>query len=489
MLEERVLQGYWWLPEDGAGAVPDEAHRLCGTLTITSGAPTLEVLGDFGREVLKDDGSERELSMLPSAVTRVLGLSTDGKYITLEDCHVTKAPMSFPGIAQTTYRVGMAMVGAWFSAGEPLVFDELSMRTSSLDAWVNVTGFSQEMRFDVPEGKSVAERIHSTDVGFTPPARIDLALSDGSAWIDFVYSMSGIGHGTTEVKMTQRAWLGLRRSGRMNSEDVTYAVGQLRNFLSLAVGTSDPVTSVTVYQDDLVDRGHRVPVTLYWRVPHNIERRSRAVHPVEMLFTLAEVEPGVGSALDAWFQKHGLFEPVINLYFGVLHHPDLFLEVRFLTLAQALETYDFRRRNPNELSGSAHSIRMKAVLAACPEEWRGWLRMRLSSSNYWTLDQRIRAVLTECDAVSRRIVGEDASARDTFVRAFKNSRNYYTHYTPKLEPKAAKGAGLYLLLTQTRAVIEMSLLRELGFEEGTIADILERCGRFREIAHFRSQVG
>ena len=54
------------------------------------------------------------------------------------------------------------------------------------------------------------------------------------------------------------------------------------------------------------------------------------------------------------------------------------------------------------------------------------------------------------------------------------------------EKKAAEGVSLYLLTLQLRAIIEMSLLRELGFPARAIDEILERTKRYAEIEHFRS---
>ena len=103
---------------------------------------------------------------------------------------------------------------------------------------------------------------------------------------------------------------------------------------------------------------------------------------------------------------------VLDLFFGVRHHPGLTLEVTFLSYAQALETYDYRRRRkPGKLS----------------------------------LAERMASVLGQCRSVSKRIVGSDPDAESAFIDDFKNSRNYYTHYNPKREKKAAKGANLYLL--------------------------------------------
>jgi hypothetical protein len=86
--------------------------------------------------------------------------------------------------------------------------------------------------------------------------------------------------------------------------------------------------------------------------------------------------------------------------------------------------------------------------------------------------------------VARRIVGTDAEA---FVTDFKNARNYYTHYNPKLEKKAASGGALLLLTLQLQALLEMSLLRQLGFPCRAVEETLERGRRFSEIEHFRRE--
>jgi hypothetical protein len=90
--------------------------------------------------------------------------------------------------------------------------------------------------------------------------------------------------------------------------------------------------------------------------------------------------------------------------------------------------------------------------------------------------------------VSGRIIGAGATDRDAFIQVFKDSRNYYTHYDPRLEKRAARGVALYLLSIQLQAIIEMSLLRQLGFGCRAISGILERARRYEQIQHFKRLV-
>jgi hypothetical protein len=118
-----------------------------------------------------------------------------------------------------------------------------------------------------------------------------------------------------------------------------------------------------------------------------------------------------------WFAPQGRLEPVFNLFFGTLHHPDLYLEVRFLSYAQAVETYDFRRR---------------------------------AKPGQKTLAERMRDVLDECRTVSGRIVGAEPGDQEEFITDFKNSRNYYTHYTQILRRKPHEAPPCSCSLSSSR---------------------------------------
>lgn len=68
---------------------PDE--KLTGTLTITKGEPTLELVSHFGRRLLNSSETERAYSLDLADQERILGLTTDGKDVTLAHC--SEAPV------------------------------------------------------------------------------------------------------------------------------------------------------------------------------------------------------------------------------------------------------------------------------------------------------------------------------------------------------------------------------------------------------------
>jgi hypothetical protein len=447
VLETREYKGIWWLPDS-------EAEQLAGTLTIAKGEAALEVIGHFGRTLLSETPREKAYSLELADQPRIVGMSTDGKRFTLEGHQAAPHTDHLPGITLATYKRDVTLIGKHFDADEEIAFDEIAIRASDLNDWTRVTGFSGGFEMKKEKNFYVSSKV---EIAFEAPDDIKIALARGeSAFIRFSAKSRGIGIGppSQHVALDQEAAFHLCFRKPATLDDVFRRVMQVRNFLSLAAGRPVAILSVTGFQDGHVREGvdERIPIELLWGIPYNPEPPTRRLHPQEMLFSLPEATPDISTVVRNWLGRQARLNPVFNLFFGVRHHQSIPLEVRFLSYAQAVETYDYRRgRKPGKR----------------------------------TLAERMDAVLSNCRTVSKRVVGAKPEDQVAFVEAFKTTRNYYTHYNPRHEKKAAHGASLYLLFVQLQAIIEMSLLRELGFGCRSIHDILERSRRFEQIQHFK----
>lgn len=444
MLNRREYRGPWWVPDD-------ETTQLSGTLTIEEGEAVLEVLGDFGNRLISQTTRGRHYSMDLASQPRIVGAATDGSRVTLEELREAGQHGQLFGPRTARYRARVALVGKQLAAEEEAVFDEIAIRASDLNAWTQISGFTTSL-----ETEALDDDGHQAFVGskvrYEAPDDIRIPLGRGEEiFIRFTCQSKGLGGRSDRIEMRQDAELHWCFARPLGLRGVFERVGQIRNFLSLAVGRPVSVTSVVGFQSSYTqgETDFPRPIEIYWEIPHNPEPPEDRRHPREMLFTLAEADPDPSTLIKRWINRQDRLEPVFNLYFGTLYHPSLYLEVRFLAFAQALETYDIRRRRDRR-------------------------RRNLAT--------RSRDVLAQCVKVSKRIVGDDI---DAFIVDFKNARNYYTHYDPDLEDKAARGSALYLLTLRLQAVLEMSLLRQLGFSCRAVEEILERGRRFAQIEHFR----
>jgi hypothetical protein len=297
VIETHQYSGLWWLPAD-------ESKKLSGTLTLTRGEGKLDVLHSFGHEVLATSEDETIYSPFPASVPRILGMTTTGKEITLEACDCIDSAMHFPGIPTTTYRPQVTLLGGWFTDREDVLFDEIAVRTTELDTWASVSGFSQKI-----SGEEQPETgrffITAVDIHFDPPDSISIPLDDGmEAKIDFTNRHAGMSPVMTEISLSQAASLYLRYANPQSIDGAIESVIRIRNFLSLAVGRPVTVLSVTGFKDDFPrsdDSLSHQPVEIVWPIPHNPDPPQRSLHPVEMLFTLPEARPSISDVMRAWF--------------------------------------------------------------------------------------------------------------------------------------------------------------------------------------------
>jgi hypothetical protein len=226
--------------------------------------------------------------------------------------------------------------------------------------------------------------------------------------------------------------------------------------------------------------GDPIPLKVLYALARNPEPPLRRA-PREPLFRLPQVRNRLAQVLSEWLSHQDLYGPVFDLYFGTLYNPTSYREQRFLAHAQAIETYDrLKRPRAKEREPAEHQTLVKEIVEAVPAKTRPWLKEKLAWSNDLTLSRRIEYVLDGCPAITARIVGSEG--RTAFVKAVRNTRNYYTHYDPGLKAKAAtEGRDMHRLTVQLRAVLETIFLRDIGFTCEEIEASLDRARRFEEI--------
>lgn len=151
LLATHEFLGEWWLDRH-------EDQKLSGTLTIESGSAELTLIGAF-------DNQPRDRRTLYN----VLGLTTGGHGFTLVDCRAPAMTRSSPGLATTTHRPRYALRGrAWFTEGEEITFDEISFRTSDLEAWAEVRSLAFELKPEPIPGTGLVKS-GGIDVSYTTP--------------------------------------------------------------------------------------------------------------------------------------------------------------------------------------------------------------------------------------------------------------------------------------------------------------------------------
>lgn len=460
MIKEFDYKGIWFLPEK-------LERQVCGTLKFTpdEGA-ILDLIGSF-----KDITGINK--MIDAKI--ILGIASNGTKITLYDCFETNSNFSSTGFQTSSFHASIVFVGAHFQKTGDIHFKSLSIHYSHLDEWVNISGF------DIKQ--SLAE--NEVVIKYKLPQPFHANISD-----DLKISLNVNATGPSwslvqkEATIKQKTKIKIEPSKDMLFEDYRKIINQIQNFLSL--GVTEPVYpfniegTTEINKEIINDRVHNPPVEIFFKPPE-IFKLSKILPPIYMLFTFKDISGRFESFLKNWLEKAELLEPVYNLYFGTLYNSHMYLEHKFLSLAQAIESYHQRIYEGKYLSDAQYKEVYNTLVNAIPNEAESNLKDRLKKylqyGNEFSLRTRLKKIFNKHQEILDLFINKDHA--DAFINDIVNIRNYLTHYNKDSKEQDICGEVLYHLTCKLEILLEICLLMELGFSQNEIKSLFSRNRKYQ----------
>lgn len=464
MKDELEIKGYWWLPK-----TPDK--KVFGELTYVPG----ETLKLKLQGTLKDSDSRGEPGHRDFINPRIVyGVSQGSKKITLYDCMQDGLSSTNGAIHLTSFTALAAFVGFHFSSDEGIKFKGISIQYLNLDEWANQHPFHSEKNHGDDEISEI--------IKYRPPSTTTAKLEGFEIQIVYWGPKSNLGRNRVELSYETR--VNVVAEEEKSFEDFLDYLRRVQNFLGLIMGFPTYPLEMTGMTDanKETDIDVHLPIEIYYPVawwPGNLDEQFFA----RMMFTLPLIGKDFETYFREWMAKYDLFEPVINLYFSVLYDVHGYLQVEFLSLAQAIETYHRRRfggsyQPKDEYLGGLYEVFVDSIPAAIPGDYRdsivGKLRYLYEYSLRRRLKEVIRSIKGELDfdfIQSREVMG-------IFVSKVVDTRNYLTHHTKDLEKGAVITADEFLMLiTKLQIVLEVCFLKEIGFDTAQIRERITKSRR------------
>ncbi|MHB1309070.1 MAG: ApeA N-terminal domain 1-containing protein [Limisphaerales bacterium] len=444
-----TLSGFFWVT-----ASPSE--KLPGVLSISAGGGVeLELVGNFDKNIAEAINS-REVKL-----SRIHGLVESRGAVTLDDCFYINRRISLGGISKSKICVNLLISGAWFGEHEEVAFDSISFSVDGLDQWVNTSGFKVSASL---EDKNVTVSYHA-------PKEERYSINDEMT-LSLGYTLSIPGPPfLTEARVTQSAFLTLKTKEKQPFRTLVSAAYKIVNFLSFCIDKTVTISEITARSDDVVQRlpdSETFPAEMkvvYKSLPFDEKVPDIKWH--SMLLRLPEIRARFSSFISAWFRVYETVEPSIELYFSSRTGAHRFINGRFLAMSQCLETFHRRTTKEVMMDPARYDVLVEALLDSCPKQNQEWLRGRLSHGNEVSLRRRLRKIMGPFE----NELGGKAATEDV-IDLIVNTRNYFTHYSPVLEAKAAVREDLWSLCMKMEAVFQLHLMKQLGLADSEVSQIL-----------------
>ena len=321
MENEISLKGDWWLPNTPDCKVRGEAIYVPGEGT------TLVLEGHLVEEEKQKFGSSRFIN--PELI---LGFSTSGKEVTLRNCLQKGVRQDFVGdIHETTFYTTMMIVGCHFPTEELVKFRGFAVQYANLNYWINKKGISTDVR----DGEFLAK--------YQRPEDTKLKVGD----LTLTFSLgNSISSDMESVHIVEKAFVRTWSDEELTADEHFQFLRRVQDFLTFAMLKPTLPLKIEGFTDLKIEslpnsKDFHVPVEIYYPVAARVTKPPK-IHPSDMLFDLSLVETRIEDLMQRWVGRSEILQPVYDLYFSTIYNPNVYSDFKFLTLAQAVETYHRR---------------------------------------------------------------------------------------------------------------------------------------------------
>ncbi len=448
-MEEFETPGIWWAPgtrpEDGTAGIlrfkPGEGLRL-------------KLFGTLRPKSLRTFGGAPSSRQEP----RILGISESGKRMTLVDSFVAGGGMSIPGYEHEEYHAQVLYRGAHLLGEAEPRFSGMEVNLTHLTDWVGESGFRGERTF-TPRG---ALTQYNVTYEFPPDVTAQTPVGE----VSITHTLHQGGDHRSEVRLGQRAWFRVDPATPVTFEDALLRfVSPLEMLVALGTGKPSRIMEFNVYLDvprpDGEGAEDRPPSAVEVVFEEPGPRSAERVRPPEMLFTLEAVRDRFQDAIGRWLMFVEAYRWIANVFFTSYYETNSFVDQRFLNLSRSVEAYHRQRFGRADLPAEDHEARVRAIIAAAPEEHREWLGERLEHSDEMTFRRRVRGLVREHNSVMAPLIGEGSDAREAFVGRVFDARNRLTHLSEgSAMPEPPR--GLFEFNEALGMLLQAAFVSELG---------------------------
>lgn len=330
--------------------------------------------------------------------------------------------------------------------------------------------------------RPLSRRDRDNDQGFRDgieahrPPQLELPVFDGRL---ILWAGTSAGRSSTHADYTVRTHWHYESSAPMSLHQFWKdLIGPLEDFHTLLTGEPTAPIDVTL-QLPLNNAPDELPLTLdvitAWGKQGDPEGGRFWEWPVRITDIVDRFESIVGQ----WLLLYQELQQALPQFFAYVDRKrDLYMDNRFLALAQAAETYHRHRsifpdRAIDELE---MKTRLTATVKQAPKEWREWMNQRLQFAYEPTFAERLKALANYIGPLGERTLPPNT------IRRLVELRNQMTHGL-KYEDTDERLEDILLLSGKLVLLVRACLLRDLGFEEDELGERFDRDPHSRHVAN------
>ncbi len=403
-----------------------------------------------------------DTSIFPFRAPIIWGELSNGAKVTLVNCNVLNRHSNNFEYNIITIQANYLLVGDHY-AQDQLGFDKFTFQFSNIIEWSDLCFY----KLDNNDGYK-----------WNNKGEIVISLSNNST--ARFYAQHGGGYAICfkpQMTIEQHIYVEISYAKQVTLEESLLDADSISGLISLAVEDNIFIEKVECSKNDVYTLIGELKVPR--RMQAFIGRpQSTLFNPMSYyyLFDLPAIA-SEGVQLEVWFQKYSRIKPIIDLYTTYFKYPQLPIEIQFLNIVQALETYHSRFLCEKLKD---YKKRVDYLLTLCPDGSAAYYKIQLLSDTQ--LDKNINYVILKSRLCDLALCEFHYNFFDFFCSGFPydyidaiiDTRHYFTHYGKSKEAKALKGLELSTAIRVLRLIMEYYFLKEIGFSSDFISKAINK---------------
>jgi ApeA N-terminal domain 1 len=461
MLEERTLEGEWWVPDN-------PARKVRATLSFTAEGFWLRTKNSalLAPPTFEPDQVVHDLMWEQTTVPVLWGTTDDDRTdVTLFD--VGGLRMMLPGDLRgtETWRPDVALVGAHLDA--TVAFDEVSVRTEHLDEWAGTSPMARQFTLDA-DGRPMALEVKAER------KVIDTADLDEFGRVEIESQPEGevSGHEATVVLRTR---FRLHPTMSMPWREAFDKAGVLRDLVRLAAGAPCAFDEIQLRVCERDEHGRPVWVDMLRRTTALLRGRGKSVHSFDLLFGREAMPGGFETGLRRWRELRERYRRAWGLMTASDDARVGDAGDQIVAYGRAIEVFHAVDFGGSPAALTERDERVDRAINALPEDLKDWARPLLEESTPPVARHRLMEIIGQLGTVGNRLAGNDP---ELFASYAVNTRNDLVHPTGVSAKRVLTEIDDIFWFGRTLSWIATAyLLRKVGMSESDVDEVVGRSGQ------------